>query len=58
MWGGGYAVPAVVVSADLPVAGQLGPGDECRFVPAAIDAARLAARDRELELNRMIGPTR
>jgi biotin-dependent carboxylase-like uncharacterized protein len=55
---GGYAVPAVVVSADLPVAGQLGPGDECRFVPAAIDAARLAARDRELELNRMIGPTR
>lgn len=28
---GGYPVVAVVISADLPLAGQLAPGDRCRF---------------------------
>lgn len=55
---GGYVVPAVVIAADLPVAGQLGPGDECRFVPCTLDAARAAAADREQELDRMAGRTR
>jgi allophanate hydrolase subunit 2 len=31
---GGYPVLAVVVTADLPVAGQLRPGDRLRFRPA------------------------
>lgn len=42
---GGYPVPAVVISADLPVLGQLGPGDAVRFELVGFADARLAARD-------------
>lgn len=48
---GGYAVVAVVAAADLPLAGQLGPGDSCRFVPCAWDQAREAAADRARALD-------
>ena len=54
---GGYSVLAVVIAADLPVAGQLGPGDECRFVACTVEAARAAAIDREQELDRIAGRT-
>lgn len=36
---GGYPVPAVVASASLPVAAQLAPGDELRFVEVSLEAA-------------------
>ena len=39
---GGYTIVAVVAAADLPLAGQLGPGDSCRFVPCEWEQARLA----------------
>ena len=48
---GGYAIVAVVVAADLPLAGQLGPGDSCRFVPCEWEQARLAAMDRRRALD-------
>ena len=38
---GGYARAATVITADLPIAGQLAPGDRVRFAPA--DAALAAA---------------
>ena len=48
---GGYAIVAVVATVDLPPAGQLGPGDSCRFVPCSWDEARTAAADRERSLD-------
>lgn len=36
---GGYPVAAVVVSASMPVAAQLAPGDELRFVETSIERA-------------------
>jgi len=39
---GGYAQVAVVISADLPLAGQLTPGCAVRFVPCSLDGARQA----------------
>jgi biotin-dependent carboxylase-like uncharacterized protein len=54
---GGYAVPAVVIAADLPVAGQLGPGDECRFLACTIESAREAAAVRERALDLLAGPS-
>ena len=36
---GGYPVVAVVASASMPVAAQLAPGDELRFVECSIDRA-------------------
>jgi antagonist of KipI len=36
---GGYPVAAVVISADLPAAGQLAPGDWIEFVPCTLDEA-------------------
>ena len=36
---GGYPVVAVVVSASMPVAGQLAPGDEIRFEEIAVERA-------------------
>jgi len=50
---GGYTIVAVVAAADLPLAGQLGPGDSCRFVPCEWEEARLAAVDRERALDEM-----
>lgn len=39
---GGYARAATVITADLPIAGQLAPGDTLRFAPVTLDEARLA----------------
>ena len=50
---GGYAVAAVVIAADLPLAGQLGPGDGCRFTPCEWLDAVAASHDREDELDQM-----
>lgn len=44
---GGYARAATVITADLPIAGQLAPGDRVRFAPVdamAADAALAAMR--------------
>ena len=45
---GGYPKIATVISADLPVAGQLAPGDWIEFIPstrnAAVDALRIQER--------------
>lgn len=41
---GGYPVVGVVISADLPLAGQLGPGDQVRFEATDIRAAQSALR--------------
>jgi biotin-dependent carboxylase-like uncharacterized protein len=48
---GGYSVVAVVIRADLPLLGQLGPGDAVRFVEVSLDEARaaLVRRRRALE---------
>ncbi|HEX5239731.1 MAG TPA: biotin-dependent carboxyltransferase family protein [Candidatus Limnocylindrales bacterium] len=47
---GGYPVVAVVISADLPILGQLAPGAEVRFRATDADAAR----DAELERRRFL----
>lgn len=39
---GGYARAATVITADLPLAGQLAPGDTVRFTRATLDQAREA----------------
>ena len=39
---GGYARAATVITADLPLAGQLAPGDTLRFTRATLDEAREA----------------
>lgn len=49
---GGYATIAVVTSADLPLAGQLGPGDACGFVPSDWTQACRAVEEREQSLDR------
>jgi biotin-dependent carboxylase-like uncharacterized protein len=43
---GGYPVLGTVITADLHVIGQLGPGDELRFALVSIDEAQAALRDR------------
>ena len=47
---GGYPVIAVVITADLPIAGQLAPGDTLRFVPCTMEEALTALRDQEARL--------
>jgi antagonist of KipI len=42
---GGYRVPAVVISADLSLVGQLRPGDQVRLVATDAEAAVEALRD-------------
>jgi antagonist of KipI len=49
---GGYPKIATVISADLPVAGQLAPGDWIEFTACTRDAAVEALRDREAALLR------
>jgi antagonist of KipI len=44
---GGYPTIANVITADLPLAGQLAPGDWMEFVPCSMDEALEALRDRE-----------
>lgn len=41
---GGYARAATVITADLPVAGQLAPGDALRFDPVTLEQAAAALR--------------
>ena len=48
---GGYTIVAVVTAADLPLAGQLGPGDSCQFVACEWEQATIAAADRERSLD-------
>ena len=47
---GGYAVAATVISADLPVAGQLAPGDWIEFTPCSLAEADEALRALESSL--------
>jgi antagonist of KipI len=44
---GGYLVAATVITADLPLAGQLAPGDWVEFVACSIEDADEALRERE-----------
>lgn len=55
--GGGYAMVATVISADMDVVGQCSPGARTRFRPVSLDealAARTATRQRELELRKAL----
>jgi antagonist of KipI len=47
---GGYTIIATVITADLPLAGQLGPGDSVRFAACSRDEAVAALAERESEL--------
>ena len=47
---GGYTIIATVVTADLPLAGQLAPGDAVCFVPCAREAALAALRALDAQL--------
>jgi antagonist of KipI len=51
---GGYAVAATVISADLPVAGQLAPGDWIEFAPCSLEVADAARRALEQALGRSV----
>jgi antagonist of KipI len=42
---GGYVVAATVITSDLPLAGQLAPGDWVEFQPCSLDEADAALRD-------------
>ncbi len=48
---GGYTKIATVISADLPKAGQLKPGDQVRFTPIAIEEAHRRLKAQEDRLN-------
>jgi antagonist of KipI len=50
---GGYPVIAVVISADWPVLGQLGPGDPLPFAETSIDDAQRARRRQAAEFDRL-----
>jgi antagonist of KipI len=47
---GGYAVAATVISADLPLAGQLAPGDWIEFEVCSMQVADAALHEREAAL--------
>jgi antagonist of KipI len=47
---GGYPTIANVITADLPIAGQLAPGDWIEFQPCSFDDALQALRERERAL--------
>jgi antagonist of KipI len=47
---GGYAAIAVVIAADLPLAGQLGPGHAIAFEPCTPEDARQALKEMEAQL--------
>ena len=48
---GGYAIAATVITADLPLAGQLAPGDWVEFDACSIDTAIVELRRREAALD-------
>ena len=47
---GGYAIGATVITADLPLAGQLAPGDWIEFESCSLEAADRALREQEAAL--------
>jgi antagonist of KipI len=49
---GGYAIAGTVITADLPAAGQLAPGDWIEFEACSIDNATEGLRQREAALGR------
>jgi antagonist of KipI len=55
---GGYAALAVVISADLPLAGQLGPGHALTFERCTHEQACLALQEREAQLTAVQGAPR
>ena len=58
---GGYPIGGVVATADLPLVGQLGPGDPVQFVATSLDDARAALASQQRMLDRakeLLGPSR
>ncbi len=53
---GGYPQIAVVISADLPLAAQLIPGDTIGFSPVEAADAQAIARTQRADLNRLLPP--
>ncbi|HSV56193.1 MAG TPA: 5-oxoprolinase subunit PxpB [Magnetospirillaceae bacterium] len=51
---GGYTRIAQVIKADLPMLGQVRPGDKVRFIKATVDEARKAWRGREIRIAQSI----
>jgi antagonist of KipI len=51
---GGYPKIATVISADIPIAGQLAPGDWIEFAPCTRDAAVTALKARYAALDRLV----
>jgi len=51
--GGGYAMIATVISADMDTVAQSAPGSKTRFVPVALDEALSARRERAERLSRL-----
>jgi antagonist of KipI len=48
---GGYAIAGTVITADLPLAGQLAPGDRVEFEACSLDHANTELRLREAALD-------
>lgn len=53
---GGYPKIAVVISADLPLAAQLAPGDNITFTPCTIAQSRTALRTHRAQLDAALPP--
>lgn len=53
---GGYPKIAVVISADLPLAAQLMPGDTIRFSPCTVAEAQAILRERHALLDEVLPP--
>jgi antagonist of KipI len=53
---GGYPVVATVISASLPIAAQLAPGDEVRFVEVSATQARQRRAELSLALSSLSAP--
>ncbi len=49
---GGYPIGGVVATADLPLVGQLGPGDPVQFVATSLENARAALASQQRRLGR------
>jgi allophanate hydrolase subunit 2 len=53
---GGYPIIASVISADLPLAAQLMPGDRVRFMQVTPESANQAARSRQADVDLLRRP--
>ena len=51
--GGGYAMVATVISADMDAVGQSAPGSQTRFVPVDLEAALAARQERRARVERL-----